>query len=231
MGKGKKPDQAAPIAPVEKVVPIRPGVGPGSTNAVEPKPSVKPRGSSVGPRKPQGGPRKGPTPLAEVGAKLLAKASKGGAKRAKKPAPRRPENALTPKQEAFCLAYVGGMNASDSYRKCYDASRMTSKSVNEKACELLASVKVASRVEALREAMATRALVTMESLTKEIEEAYEIAKETRCASVMIQASIAKAKLHGMVTEKVETRTNFVVEAPAQDETTEDWLKAVSPRAG
>jgi phage terminase small subunit len=214
MTKGKKPITPAPVAPVEKVVPIRPGM----TNATSPQ-------------KPQGSPRKGPTPLAEVGAKLMAKALKGGAKPAKKPMPRRPENALTPKQEAFCLAYVGGLNASDAYRKCYDAGGCTPKTVNERACVLLASSKVAARVDSLREAMATRSLVTMESLTKEIEEAYDIAKETRCASVMIQASIAKAKLHGMVTERVETRTNFVVEAPPQDATTEDWLAAVTPKAG
>lgn len=226
MTKGRKPPKPAPIAPVEKVVPIRPGVpvGPGSTNAIEPPYAPW----EEGPKKPQGSPRKGPTPLAEVGAKLKAKAVKAGARPAKKPAPRRPENALTPKQEGFVLAYVGGMNASDAYRKCYDTSRMTSKSVNEKACELLASVKVASRVDALREAMATRTLVTLDSLTKEIEEAYALAKDTKCAAVMIQASIAKAKLHGMVVEKVEQKTNFVVEAPAQDATTEDWLAAVAP---
>jgi phage terminase small subunit len=212
--KGKKPIKPAPISPVEKVVPIRPGM----TNAIEPQ---KPNGSS----------RKGPTPLNEVGAKLMAKALKGGAKPAKKPAPKRPENALTPKQEAFCLAYVGGMNASDAYRKCYNAGGMTPKTINEKACILLGGDKVRARIDALREAMATRSLVTMESLTKEIEEAYELAKETRCAAVMIQASIAKAKLHGMVVEKVETKTNFVVEAPAQDATTEDWLAAVAPKAG
>ena len=227
MTKGKKPIRPAPIAPVEKVVPIRPGM----TNATEPRPSLKPLKPSVSPPEPQGSPRKGPTPLAEVGAKLKAKAAKGGAKRPKKPMPRRPENALTPKQEAFCLAYVGGLNASDSYRKCYNAGGMTPKSINEKSCELLASVKVASRVDALREMMATRSLVTMESLTKEIEEAYEMAKETRQASVMIQASIAKAKLHGMVVEKVESKTNYVIEAPAQDATTEDWLAAVTPKAG
>lgn len=211
--KGKKPIKPAPISPVEKVVPIRPGM----TNATDPQ---KPKGSS----------RKGPTPLAEMGAKLMAKAIKGGAPSAKKPMPRRPEN-LTPKQEAFCLAYVGGMNASDSYRKCYDAGGMTPKSVNEKACILLASDKVRSRVDALRDAMASKTLVTIESLTKEIEEAYTLAKETKCASVMIQASVAKAKLHGMVVERVETKTNFVVEAPAQDATTEVWLAAVAPKAG
>ncbi len=48
---------------------------------------------------------------------------------------------LTPKQEAFALAYVETGNASEAYRYAYDAGNMKLASVNRKAKELLGTGK------------------------------------------------------------------------------------------
>lgn len=57
--------------------------------------------------------------------------------------------ALTAKQEAFALAYVKSTNASEAYRSAYNASGMSSESVNVAACRLLKNAKVALRVNEL----------------------------------------------------------------------------------
>lgn len=54
--------------------------------------------------------------------------------------------ALTPKQEAFALAYVETGNASEAYRKVYNAQRMKPASINRKAKELLDHGKISARV-------------------------------------------------------------------------------------
>ncbi|MGW8158720.1 MAG: terminase small subunit [Desulfoprunum sp.] len=58
---------------------------------------------------------------------------------------------LTPKQEAFCLAYLETGNASEAYRKAYQVRiTTTKKSINESASALLATPKISSRIEELR---------------------------------------------------------------------------------
>ena len=57
---------------------------------------------------------------------------------------------LTPKQEAFARAYVETGNASEAYRKIYNASRMKPETVNRKAKELLDNGKITARVDELR---------------------------------------------------------------------------------
>ena len=44
---------------------------------------------------------------------------------------------LTPKQEAFCLAYIETGNASEAYRQAYDAGKMSEKVIHNKASDLL----------------------------------------------------------------------------------------------
>ena len=45
---------------------------------------------------------------------------------------------LTPKQEAFCLAYLETGNASEAYRRCYNTStNMAAATVNREAARLL----------------------------------------------------------------------------------------------
>ena len=60
------------------------------------------------------------------------------------------QKALTPKQEAFARAYVETGNASEAYRRAYDADNMKPEVVKVKACELLKNGNVAVTVEALR---------------------------------------------------------------------------------
>lgn len=59
---------------------------------------------------------------------------------------------LTTQQEKFAQAIaLEDMNQSDAYRHAYNTSKMTDKSIWEKASELASNVKVSARVQELRE--------------------------------------------------------------------------------
>ena len=107
--------------------------------------------------------------------------------------------ALTPKQENFCLAYLETGNASEAYRRAYDADGMTPESVNRKAKEVVDNVKIAARLEELREPVMKRHNVTVDSLIAELEEARRAAlsAETVQSAAAVGATMGKAKLCGL----------------------------------
>lgn len=118
--------------------------------------------------------------------------------------------ALTPKQEAFVQAYLTTGNASEAYRQAYNASGMKAAVINVKASELLADGKIAVRVQELQAIAVERALVTVQSLTDELEEARALALKEGQPSAAVSASMGKAKLHGLLTEKVEHKGGVIV---------------------
>jgi len=113
---------------------------------------------------------------------------------------------LTPKQESFCLKFIELGNASEAYRQSYDARRMKPASINRKAKELTDKVKIAARIKELQAAHAQRHNVTVDSLTAELNEARHKALEQENPMAMIAASMSKAKLHGLLKNKVEVNS-------------------------
>lgn len=75
---------------------------------------------------------------------------------------------LTPKQEAFCLAYVETGNASEAYRRAYDASRMKDGTIRVKACEVMAHELVEARIAELRQRAMDRHDVTVDRIVQEL---------------------------------------------------------------
>jgi phage terminase small subunit len=75
---------------------------------------------------------------------------------------------LTPKQEAFCLAYVETGNASEAYRRAYDVSRMKDGVIRVKACEVMAHELVEARIAQLRERAMQRHDVTVDRIVQEL---------------------------------------------------------------
>ena len=110
---------------------------------------------------------------------------------------------LTPKQEAFVQAYLTTGNASEAYRQSYNASGMKPAVINVKASELLANGNIAVRVQELQAIAVERALVTVQSLTDELEEARALALQEGQPSAAVSASMGKAKLHGLLVDKAE----------------------------
>lgn len=112
---------------------------------------------------------------------------------------------LTPKQEAFALAYVETGNASEAYRRSYNAGKMKPAVIAVKASELLAHGNVAVRVAELQAAHVERHEITVDDLLRELEEARIAASggEKPQAAAMVAATLGKAKLLGMLTDKTE----------------------------
>lgn len=113
--------------------------------------------------------------------------------------------ALTPKQEAFALAYVETGNASEAYRRSYNAEKMKPSVIAVKASELLANGNVAVRVAELQAAHVERHEITVDDILRELEEARALAAggEKPQPAAMVAASMGKAKLLGMLTDKTE----------------------------
>ena len=109
----------------------------------------------------------------------------------------------TPKQEAFCLSYIETGNASKAYRQAYDAENMSENAIHVAASRLLANAKVALRIEELQAGHQERYSVTVDSLTDELIEDRELARKNDQAGAAITATMGKAKLHGLLKDKVE----------------------------
>jgi len=112
-------------------------------------------------------------------------------------------NKLTPKQEAFCLAYIETGNASEAYRRSYSAEKMKDATVHRAAKELFDNPKITARLVELQAHHQERHDVTVDSLTEEYEEAREMARVLEMPSAMVQATTGKGRVHGLVTNKNE----------------------------
>lgn len=103
---------------------------------------------------------------------------------------------LTAKQEAFCLAYLETGNASEAYRKAYNAKNMKPETVNRKAKELLDHGKISARLTQLQNKAAERNEITVDRLLAELEEARQLALQEGQPSAMVSATMGKAKITG-----------------------------------
>tara|TARA_R110000744_G_scaffold371480_2_gene482503 strand:- start:1085 stop:1489 length:405 start_codon:yes stop_codon:yes gene_type:complete len=124
---------------------------------------------------------------------------------------------LTPKQEAFARVYVETSNASEAYRQSYNVGENTKpETVWRKACEVLANGKVGARVAELQLAAQERTLVTVESITKELEAARKKAEGLGNPGAMTGAIMGKAKVNGLLIEKVDVKAAFSVTISGDD---------------
>lgn len=118
---------------------------------------------------------------------------------------------LTQKQEKFALKYVECGNASEAYRHAYDVGENTTpESIWVNACKTLGNNKVAQRVAELQMEAQKRTLVTVESLTEELNEARKFAMSGEDAAELRQNTMAKAKLHGLDVHKIDASVGFNV---------------------
>jgi phage terminase small subunit len=110
---------------------------------------------------------------------------------------------LTPKQENFCLAYLETGNASESYRRAYDAENMKPESINVNASKLLSDAKVALRIEELRAPIREKAMLTLESHLARLDELSRKAEEAEQFGPAITAETNRGKAAGLYTDKME----------------------------
>ena len=111
--------------------------------------------------------------------------------------------ALTPKQESFCLSYIETGNASEAYRRSYNAGNMKPESINVNASKLLADTKIAQRIDELKTAHVERHNVTVDTIREMLLEDRQFARELETPSAAVSATMGMAKLYGLLTDKTE----------------------------
>lgn len=113
------------------------------------------------------------------------------------------ERKLTPKQEAFCRAYIETSNASEAYRRAYNSENMQQDTIWAKACLLLKKDKVRARVDELTEQAAEKCAVTVETIAEELAFDRMAAHAVGQIGAAVSATMGRAKLFGLITDKRE----------------------------
>lgn len=116
------------------------------------------------------------------------------------------KHGLTEKQERFAQAFIEcGENATLAYRQSYTVSAMKPETVSRKAHDVANNGKVLARINELREQLAKRHNVTVDSLVAELDEARKTAlgAETPQTSAAVAATMGKAKLMGLDKQVLE----------------------------
>ena len=108
---------------------------------------------------------------------------------------------LTAKQEAFVQNIIKGMTQADAYRAAYDTSKMTDKTVHEKASVLAAHGKVKARLTELRERLATETIMSAQKRLEWLTE--RIADESVDINAKLKAIDIMNKMQGEYVQKVE----------------------------
>lgn len=112
-------------------------------------------------------------------------------------------DSLTPKQEAFAQAYVETGNASEAYRRAYNAENMKPTTIMVKACTTLAQDKIRARVGELQSEAMERHQITVDTIAELLMEDRDFARENETPAAAVTASMGLAKLYGLMTEKHE----------------------------
>ena len=110
---------------------------------------------------------------------------------------------LTQKQESFCVAYIETGNASEAYRRAYNASKMADSTVHRNAKELIDNRKIAARLQDLRAPAVERAQVTLETHLNDLKRLRDMAEASEKYGPAIQAEIARGKASGLYVDKIE----------------------------
>lgn len=113
---------------------------------------------------------------------------------------------LTPKQDKFARLVAEGKTQADAYRGAYDVSKNTKpETVLKLASKLMQKGDIRGRVEELRAKADIRTVETIEKLTNELNTVLQMALKLEQTASAVSAINSKAKLLGLITDKVETK--------------------------
>ena len=116
---------------------------------------------------------------------------------------------LTAKQEKFVQGIIDGMSQADAYRSAYDTSRMSDKTVYEKASRMMSDDKIRARLEELRDKMITPSIMSarerLEWLTRLIKSGDEVYTGDKLKAIDIMN-----KMQGEYVQKVEAEVTNAV---------------------
>lgn len=110
---------------------------------------------------------------------------------------------LTAKQEAFCIAYIETGNASEAYRRSYNAGKMKPETINRNAKALLDNNKIATRLQELRAPAVEKAQITLEQHLADLQRLRDLAEASEKYGPAVTAEMARGKASGFYVDRVE----------------------------
>jgi len=119
----------------------------------------------------------------------------------------KPKAKLTAKREKFCQGIVSGMSQSDAYRDAYSTKNTSTKTIWENASRLADNSKVKARIAELRQPVAEKAQITLESHLDDLMKLRNLAVQEKQVSAAISAEIARGKASGVHVEKSQIDLN------------------------
>ena len=105
-------------------------------------------------------------------------------------------NELTVKQSDFCLFYIETGNASEAYRRAYDAENMKPETVNRRAFDLMENSKIKARIEVLQAERRKEHNITVSDILNKLEDIYSEAMKKGNLSSAVSAVMGQAKVLG-----------------------------------
>ena len=137
-----------------------------------------------------------------------------------------------PKHELFAQSLATGKTQEQSYI----AAGYSAKTARQGSTNLFTNPNISKRVQELQGHAAIKAEIEIEDILLELEHARLLAKDRQNPSAMISATMGKAKLLGLITDKSKTELidkdlpfmPFVAVSPSKY-TYEDWEKIEAER--
>lgn len=108
---------------------------------------------------------------------------------------------LTPKQEKFVQGIIEGMSQADAYRSAYNVKKMTDKSIHESASRLMNDVKVAARLQELRDQLTKSTIMTAQQRLEWLTELIKSKEES--TTDKLRAADIMNKMQGEYVQKIE----------------------------
>jgi hypothetical protein len=140
-----------------------------------------------------------------------------------------------PRYERFAQGLAKGKSQHDAYLYAGYAPNQKSKDVRSNAGTLARRPEVAARVEELLSKQQNRIGITVDALLLELDEMYKLAKRVKQPSAGVGVVIAKAKLLGLMTDKLEIEGNLRKPSRSPSEKTvmsvEEWQAKFVPVPG
>ena len=136
---------------------------------------------------------------------------------------------LTQKREGFVKDVFKGNTLAQAYRNNFSTENMAEKTIWEASSRLMADSKVSARLKKMQRASAERAQVTVESLTIELEQARKVSMDEGQGAAMTGATMGKAKLHGLLVEKTESKVEVTHDLDSAAEALSAMLTARNAR--
>jgi hypothetical protein len=130
-----------------------------------------------------------------------------------------------PRREAFVRNIIASVKTGKSQAQCYeDAGYTTSGNASEAAASrLLSDVKVKERIDELARPAVRKVAFTLETLSAEVAQTIRDARAAGQHGVVTRALELAAKLHGLLTTKIDVEHSFADRAEA--------FQAISARHG